>query len=196
MGGRNIEQIKNISIARIIRTYEKFGTARKAAQVLGITHQTVCKYLKKAGVTLKKSGWDTWNKLRVGKESYKHSQFADWLREHPRTTLPRDAREISKITGVSLQAVRSYFKRQYNKSKYYISKLGDFKQYDAQLTAIDSEGEDFKWPLNKLSRYIYSVDRYDHTVVITGVVNAQDGEYVVHFKPINVLELYLLCGGE
>lgn len=106
MGGPDIEEMKNITPQRIIKTYQKYKTARRTAEVLGITHPTVTKYLKKAGITTYEPGWVSWQELRAGKESFKHSKFAEWLRNNEGVKLPRNIKRISEITKLSKDTIK------------------------------------------------------------------------------------------
>jgi len=186
--GNTIEDMKNITSKRILRTYRKYKTARKTAIILGISHPTVTKYLRKEGITINEPGWSVWNILGKGKERFKRSVFAVWLREHPYTVLSRDIHEIAKVTGIKDYTIRAYLRRRYKSALYSLKKIEPFTNKNVTLTALDSKGLEYKWSLKLLTSYTYKIDKFEYTITIVGKVIAKEGSFIVKYLPIGISE--------
>ena len=193
-----IEETKGITLERIIKTYERYKTARHTAQILGISHPTVVKYLRQAGSTINPVGGHILKDILKGKEYKKHSAFAKWLRENPDVKLPRDHKKIAEITGLSFFIVDRYMKRRYNRALYYIRKLGDLRKYNLKLEAEKADtDETYWWPLCDLTSIdSIAIDKFELKVYIDGIVEAKEGVFTVKYLPVDVKHLHNLCLGE
>lgn len=104
-----MQKRKDLFIEKVWRAYQSFGSCRKAAPYLGVSYQTVRRYLKEAGYELHKRGGEHAKGKSI--PSYHFGCLANWLREHPGEKLPRSPQDIAELTGCSLNAVKSYLYR-------------------------------------------------------------------------------------
>jgi hypothetical protein len=192
-----IEETKGITLERIIKTYERYKTARRTARVIGISHPTVVKYLKEANCIINPVGGHILKDILKGKEYKKHSAFAKWLRNNPDVKLPRDHKKIAEITGLSFFVVDRFMKRRYNRALYYINKLGDLRKYNIKLEAEKADSEEtYWWPLCDLTTINVTIDKFELKVYIDGTVEAREGVFAVKYLPIGVKHLHNLCVGK
>ncbi len=96
----------NLSLSLIKALYEQHKTIQPVADMLQISGRTVRKYLKAAGVELKRG-------VRKGTILHPrhHSCLAKWIRKNPTTRLPRRVSEIARLTGCRANAVKTYLYR-------------------------------------------------------------------------------------
>lgn len=90
-------------IQKMWRAYQVHGSCRRAAAVLGISYQTVRRRLKAAGYDLQPRGGEH--------PPYHFGCLAQWLRDNPGKGLPRSPSAIARITGCSVDSVKSYLYR-------------------------------------------------------------------------------------
>lgn len=110
MGIKKIrERRPSLTIDKVIRAYELFKSTRAAGEVLGVSYQTVRRYLKSVNYPIKPPGGG----YRKGNKypGYHRGCLAEWLREHPGKPLPKKPRDIVKLTGCSIDAVKCYIYR-------------------------------------------------------------------------------------
>ena len=100
---------RDLFVEKVWKAYKVFGSCRKAASVLGISYQTVRRILKAGGYKLKAPGGYHLKGKKV--PPFHYGCLASWLRANPGVRLPRSPLEVSKITGCSLNSVKSYVYR-------------------------------------------------------------------------------------
>ena len=186
----------DISEDRIVRTYESWGSCRKAADILGIHHSTVSKYLREAGIKVNESGWSYVNteKLRDRHLHKRKGKFAQWLRDHQNVQLPRDYKKIAEITNLNYDTIRGYFRRNEEDLQKFISEYFYQKKLMHMNLPLDSyvqgdSGEKIVIKTGKLFRYNIFGDKFTNKIKIIGYINAKEGIFRVEYIPYNLIEL-------
>lgn len=186
------KKTKDITKEKLIRVYQKFGSARKVAEVLEIGRTTATRYLREAGITLNEPGWTTWNEEHRGEESFKWGAFAQWLRDHKDIILPRDYKCIVDICAdekITVDVVKSFINRRYHSMYSKLKRFIPFEQFNVKMDASDSAGDIFPWNLASAESIYFSLDKWSNLVYLTGMVTAKEGEFIVKFVPIDAYEL-------
>jgi predicted transcriptional regulator len=111
-----------VPIEIIIETYQFYGTARKAAKALEMSHPTVSKHLKEAGISV-----DYNAKAAINPHT---GAVATYLRNNPGTKLPADVHKISEIVGCSVAAVKSYLHRRKHSLEEAVEQFPDLRKHN------------------------------------------------------------------
>ena len=101
---RSLLQRKKITREQVVELYHKLGSATAVAKYLQAREKTIRRYLHQAGVKMKPGS-------RKGVPKKKTSQLVKWCQDHPGVSLPRDRRQIVKVTGLSQKAVYNFLAR-------------------------------------------------------------------------------------
>lgn len=95
----------------LLDLFKKEGSADRVAKLLRMHPHTVRKYLKLYGAPMKTGP-------QTGRRRW--SAFANWLRENPEDVLPPSVREISELTGISKDSIKSYLYRRRREARSLI----------------------------------------------------------------------------
>lgn len=156
-GRRPIQE--RIQIGKMIKAYEYHRTLRSAAKALGITHVTLSRALKDAGI-------DVRTKDAAMKEAHKKSPhfgtFALWLIENKGKALPRSIEKLMELSGCTRDAVSCYFYRRRKDVKDQLRELPDLRTIKA--TVADSFGT--KYRTDSFVSYEYLIDKYSLKVKV------------------------------
>lgn len=106
---RIIDLRSDLFIEKIWRAYQTHKSCRKVASLYGISYQTVRRLLKEAGYEIQQPGGHHLKGKKI--PPYHFGCLAKWLRDHKGKKLPRSPKEISELTGCSIDAVKSYIYR-------------------------------------------------------------------------------------
>lgn len=158
MGRRKEIYKRGASIEEVISLYESLGTVEKVGAHFNLSGRTIRKYLKEAGVKLtrgRKFG------VKIGSVKH-HSALVEWVREHPGVELPRSINEIAKLTGCSIDVVKSYLRRRREKVLDYVEKMPNLS--DKNLLLYDEKERPI--PTKAMEWYIRSVDKYGLEIII------------------------------
>ena len=158
-------------VARIIDLYKRTGNMRHVATELSISSWTVSKYVRLAGlaVPIKKN-------LIAGVRRHR-SKLAEWIRENPNVKLPNTTKEIAKLTGLSIDTVRSYLGRRKMQAEAMKQDLPDLKEIPLLLLGDDG----IHFATRTLKTCIVECDYRNYDYIVTG--ETWDGKRVsAHIK--------------
>lgn len=144
-----------IPAKRIIATYLHYGSASKAARVLGIHHVTVKKVLLSNGFRPEKPSGKGFDSSAL--EQKDTSAFAKWIKEHPGHRLPHSVKDIAEETHLSYNTVRSYLYRRRKRIKHQIETLPDLRKFD--LLFVDTLRQEFE--SGDIKHYSYKLRPHD-----------------------------------
>ncbi len=125
-----------VDIDKITAAFKQFRSVRKAAKVLGLSHPTVSKHLKEAGIDVDSPGGSYRKGTKRTREPHT-GKVANWVRKNPDTPLPTDARDISRLTGASVLAVKAYLNRRKADLEEEVAKLPDIRKTELALKSGD-----------------------------------------------------------
>jgi hypothetical protein len=138
--------------------YERHGSVRAAAEELKISTRSLSKYLRDAGVSVKR-GARKGNTLKV----HHHACLAKWLRDNPTTPLPRDVKQIAEITGCTRSSVSSYLKRRRDalsdEAQNILNQL-------IEKGAVIRDTYERKLPLKSVDDYTLVVNRFSEKIQV------------------------------
>jgi hypothetical protein len=146
------------SVEEVISLYNSLGTVEKVAANFNLSPRTIRKYLKGAGVEMKRGRRFG---VKVGSVKH-HSALIDWIKENPEIELPRSVPEISALTGCSTDVVKSYLKRRRERVLDYVETLPNL--LEKSLLLYDTKGNPI--PTKAFEWYIRSVDKYGLDIII------------------------------
>jgi len=147
---------------RIYKAYEMYGSVRKAAKVLGVTHPTVSNYLKKHGVKVK----DRITSRREQATTLSGS-FPDWVRKHRGSSLPRSIKELSRMSGASYDAIRSFLYRRRKRLRSRFNNLPDLRIVPGLRMRFNNFGE---IDAASIDHYEFKIDMFSGTVFVKAEV--------------------------
>ncbi len=118
-----------VDIDKITAAFKQFRSVRKAAKVLGLSHPTVSKQLKEAGIDVDSPGGSYRKGTKRTREPHT-GKVANWVRDNPDTPLPTDPKEIAELTGASVLAVKAYLNRRKADLEDQVALLPDIRKTD------------------------------------------------------------------
>ena len=160
MGRRTRLEELDLSLGDIEKAYERFQTAERVGRHFGISERTIRKYLKEAQVPMVRG-------RRKGASFNHFSRFAQWLKRHPNHPLPRRVKEISRLTGLDPNDIKTYLYRRRKAVQVFAESLPDLTQFNLLLE--DTQGR--KIPSRAIRFYIVSMDRYTLCIIIRAMLN-------------------------
>jgi hypothetical protein len=107
-----------LSIQDLISAYEKGGSARAAAKLLGCEAKAVRKHLRAAGYTLV----HTSNRRGLGSKA-SPALLLEWMRAHPQSKLPRSIKGISAKTGIPVATIKRFLLNRRKRLQAWLEKL-------------------------------------------------------------------------
>lgn len=163
MGRRKIREERGVSLDDIRSLYRQLESVKGVARSIGVSYRTAKKYLREAGVQPRRGRPPV-------EEGGKHfSAFANWLRKHPQTALPRSISAISKITGFSKDTIKSYLRRRRRRVQKFVESLPPLGEKNRLL--LDIEGR--RIPTRGMDWYILSIDRWTLKIKIRALMKNQ-----------------------
>ena len=148
MGRISTKEKYGLSDERLIRLWDTLKSTKKISAELGCSDQTTRKLLKEAGLD--------YSEIRVPRARKNKGAFAQWLRENPSVTLPRDFKAISEMSNCSLSMVRTYFYRE--QDRYY-------RKWETYLPfwvkTQEGFGPDGSITRSSIEAISFTVDRFD-----------------------------------
>ncbi len=160
MGRRTALKTKGITIDDIKKYYIQFGKVGPIARKTGISTRTIRTYLKTAGVELRRG--------RPKDEGGFHfSKLAKWIRANPKVPLPRKPGDISKLTSIPINDIKTYLFRRRKSVRDFVESLPDFKTKNYIL--VDTGGR--RVPTRAFKFYILSIDKFTLDIRVRAVLN-------------------------
>lgn len=154
---------RGVSVEKVIASYRHFGSLRKAANVCGVSKDTVknvilrFKVPKSVAVLPSKASYNPKNH---------YSTFAKWHQAHADDpTLPHKTGEIAKLAGVKPNVVKCYFYRRRQQARDMLGKLPDLRKLS--ITLEDIEGKAFN--SRELETYHYAIELYAARAALQGI---------------------------
>lgn len=130
------------------------------SRALGIDYKTLKRVLRDNNIDYSTPRKVTLNYHRTDNN---RSKFAQWLKEHPDAKLPANMKEISRITGLSYDTVRCYFRRRRDATQKLLESLPDLRTLPGLI--IENElGHNIR--TDDIKKYRYYWDRYNLKVKI------------------------------
>jgi len=149
---------RTIPQAKLLKAYEVYGSARAAADAIGIDHTAMSRFLKRLGI---EPARERKKPVRLIQAERKRGQFAKWLIEHPNIRLPSSMKEIAVITGCSYYAVSCHYYRQRELVRKRLAALSNIGPLGALLqTAPDESGHMDVINTRSFTRYFYDFDPF------------------------------------
>jgi hypothetical protein len=109
------EQIK----IRVLRAYQVHKSIRKVSKLTGFSYGTIHAVLKEKKALLPWDGFKRVERSRTGRRG----PVTRWIEKHPGVVLSSSIKEVSKITGCSLQEVHSWKVARWFKLKQAVKKV-------------------------------------------------------------------------
>jgi len=164
------QYVHGVSKKKVLAAYRFYRSSREVAEALRLSHTSVIRTVRElgAGSELKPRGRE---KVQMYSErsGRKSSKFGKWLEAHKDEPMPRDFKEIARISDCSYSAVTSYFYRERKALKQYLGNLPDLRKHNVALRDIEGdvyETQDF-------DSYSFRVDRFTLNVVIIAKTQGQ-----------------------
>ncbi len=148
-----------------------------AAEQLGVCDKTLRTYLKKVGIPLKVG-----RPLGARSVNTHYSCFANWLREHKGTVLPKSVMGIVRLTGCTEKAVRSYLDRRRKKLETKLNEqIGDLRQHLLFL----EDTRRWRIPTKAFKTYRMTLDVPMETVKITATLRTgQEADFIIPLRDL------------
>ena len=146
----------------IVAAYKEHKTLGPTAAALKISESTLKNYLKAAkscGAQGRPQQPYAWRRKGA-------TPVYEWFREHRNTKLPRSAVEIATLSGFKVSQIRKFLWSRKRAAHEYLVSLGPLNELPGVV--IDIRGR--KIPLDMVQAYELTVDSYNLTVKITGVL--------------------------
>lgn len=164
---------------RIKAAYRVHKTLKATARSLSMDVKTLKRVLTDQGVEIHKPSYVDIQKY--GAMSRREGCFVKWLKENPGIKLPPNAKEISKITGCTYDAVRCYLRRRRAVVKDLIKTLPDIREIEGKLKDtlgyfVDTKLiKDYQYRINKFSCDVYIIaELEDGTFTEIHIDNVKD----------------------
>lgn len=156
MGRRHfLKEIFNMDFEDLRAMYIKLGTIKKVSDKLGVTDRTVKNWFKEGDIVGLK------HETRVRKSTNK---LMMWAKEHPDIKLPRSPLKISKMTGIPLSAVKSFFTRRKQRTAKWLTSFPNLGTLNITLKSVDGSYV----PTRSIDVYNFKVDPYSLTISVYG----------------------------
>ena len=143
----------------LVAAYNKAGSCRKAAILLGISDRALRKYLRALGFqidTRRPVSGPTLDSAR----GHQVAGLVAWVKENPRIKLPRSYAGIAAKTGLNEKSIRSFLLRRARRLKVWLKSLGNLTSRPAVVT--DTTG--LRIPTDAIEKYELAVDIFDLAV--------------------------------
>lgn len=111
-------------------------TIKELSQKYNVSTKTIQRRLKEAGIeTLKHRKTDFERK----KETFHPNEFAQWLREHPNTILPRSVKQISLMTNIDQRIIKNYLYYRKRRQKEMAEKIDLFRYPKSYIVSTENK---------------------------------------------------------
>jgi transposase len=169
MKGRK-PKIEQKSTNRFVAAYKVHKSARKVAEIFNVSHTTVIRHLKRAGIERASVG-----RHKGSKGRREHSaSIVKWLRAHPGAVLPTSVKGIQAMTGCTYDSISCYLYRRRKVIRDLIKQFPDMKKiYVALATSTVPETE---FSSQKLVKYEIYLDKWKLIAILEGQLD--DGRWV------------------
>lgn len=168
------EYVHGVPKRKVIAAYNHYKSSREAAAALDISHMSVLRVVKAAGIKPEGKGCPK-ALLPEDRKHWKNGTFYRWLEQNPDEVLPRDMKAIARMSGCSYSSVTSYYYRERKALKAFLSSIPDMRDFDLTLRSIDGE----LYSTNQLSKYSFRVDRFTLDVLLAGTVGGRTVTFAV-----------------
>lgn len=160
-----LEKLAAMGPSRVSISLARFGSIRRTAIVLGISHTALRRYMGKEQIAKpKKRNWTAARHL----QSAPKAGLAVWIREHPSVKLPRNVQAIVKLTGLTQDQIKTYLYQGRLKLKKRLKQLPDL--HFKNLTFKTLKGEEIE--IHAKDKYKFAIDHWSLNVyIIIGVGN-------------------------
>lgn len=138
---------------QIIEAYQKYGTIKSTAEFLNCSFKTLWNRMKEYNIP----------RNRKGPKS-KYNCMIKWLAANPEVIFPRSPSKISRLTGCTVDSVKSYLYRRRKSIQRSVKSLPDLRKRKIFLT----ERSGLFVPTDALLCYDIYVDLYTGKLKITG----------------------------
>jgi hypothetical protein len=147
MGRVSTKEKYGLTDEALLDMWELHKSTKKISKKLGCSDQTTRKLLKEAGLD--------YSETRIPRDRKNKGAFAQWLRDNPSVSLPRDFKAISELSNCSLSMVRTYFYREQDR---YYRKWETYLPF--WIKSKEGFGPEDKIPPSSIQSVSFTVDRY------------------------------------
>lgn len=162
------EYVHGVPKKKVIAAYKYYRSSRETAAALDISHMSVLRVVKAAGIKPEGKGMPH-AVLPEDRKHWKHGTFYRWLEENPDAVLPRNMKAIARMSDCSYSAVTSYYYRERRALKNFLSGVKDMRDFDLALRSIDGK----VYSTNQFSKYSFRIDRFDLSVILVATVEGR-----------------------
>lgn len=148
MSRRKLYHDRGMTPAKVAALYSEAGSLAEAAVLAGVSRKTFWEWTRLAGMRLER-GKPPVNRHHRG-------ALPRWIRAHPGEVLPISPTRISRLTGASIDAVKSYLKRRRHEMIDWARGLPDLRDIKG-VSLLTTEG--YALPLLAIRSYTLSVPR-------------------------------------
>lgn len=157
---------------RVRKALEVKGSAKQAAKLLGVDHHTIITYARELKIPVGMPGLQRNRMPNPPAKGNRHSCLYKWMWANPGRQLPPSCKEIAKITGCSIDAVKSYYKRRRKEMNTFLRRLPLLTRF--AISFITDEREYVTTAM--FASYVYRYDRWNFSITIRAVL--ETGEHV------------------
>lgn len=147
-----MDRLKAFGTDRVTKTVGRFGSVRKAAALLTVSHTALRRFLIQAGVEY---GSLLRRPTQKGTRQ-KRGSLVQWVRKNPGVVLPRNVPAIIELTGCTKDQVCTYLYRQRKRARALIAKLPDLRTVKLGVQLDNGEALD----LRQAASYEVQLDHY------------------------------------
>ena len=162
------EYVHGVPKRKVIAAYRHYRSSRETAAALDISHMSVLRVVKEAGIKPEGKGCPK-ALLPEDRKHWKNGTFYRWLEENPNEILPRNMKAIARMSNCSYNSVTSYYYRERKALKTFLSSIPDMREHNLMLRSIDGE----LYSTNQFSKYSFRIDRFTLDVLLVAAVGGR-----------------------